>query len=460
MNRLVARLIVAMLAVALVSFIAVPIAQILAIKHTFNKLPEKFLQRIQEQTRPPPPPWRRKSPPLNPSPNREPLTTPLSLPWCEKPPPLSPLPNDRLTINPPPPWARRLPPYPSNNEPKRSKLDLLQQFSLPYTFFENNVALEEDENNRLLKLLRNYRNAQQRGILFGFMGATVVCIILALWLSRSIAKPIEKVSLAAHKVAQGDLSTRIELKKLNRPAEETKQLAKDFNNMAHFLERYEGERKAMVADIAHELRTPLATMQLRLDALADGLLTFGQNEVQLLQAQVTLLSRLINDLKTLSLADAGQLSLHKVEVNLNNLLADVMTHCQDRAKQSEVELRSLISKKIVKAKVDPDRLMQVLHNLLENAFKVTPKGGWVEVILKVEQKVEISVRDSGPGIPEDQLNNIFERFTKGIRRDTNSKEGSGLGLAIVYSLVHLHGGQVKAANHKEGAVFEVTLPTT
>ncbi len=447
MNRLVVRLTLAMLLVVIVSLIAIPLAQGIIIQRTFDELTPEFRRRILERTKPPrwrgqrPPPLARQGIPYLPPKPKEHREHPR----------LPPSFVDKLEAEknvckevPPPIHKQSSVLAEGSNQPNNRLI-------------EREVILNE-EYSRLVTLFGNYRLARRRGVMFGLICAIAASCLLAIWLSRSIAKPIEAVSLAAHKVSDGDLSTRVKLKKFNNHTRESQLLARDFNNMASALEQYEGERKAMIADIAHELRTPLATMQLRLDALTDGLLTFGKEEAQLLQGQVELLSRLIDDLRTLSLADAGQLSLHKSEVNLNDLVNKLITNCHDRAKQTEVRLVFLPSKELIKIYADPDRLMQVLHNLLENALRVTPKGGWIEVSLKTDEQIILSVRDSGPGIPEDQLQSIFERFTKGIRRDTKDKEGSGLGLAIVHTLVKLHGGEVEAKNHKEGAEFKIIFP--
>ena len=451
MNRLVIRLVLAMLLVVIISLIAVPLAQGIIIQRTFDELTPEFRKQVLERTKPPR--WHRKRPPPPPRAHQGPFHLVPRPKLREH---LCLLPNLANKLELRKGICQEFPP------PNRFSIPN-QGFTLPNganqpddRLIEREVIL--NEYSRLLSLFGDYRLARQRGVMFGLICAITVSCLLAIWLSRSIAKPIEAVSLAAHKVSEGNLSARVNLKKFSRQTKESQLLAQDFNNMASALEQYEGERKAMLADIAHELRTPLATMQLRLDALADGLLVFGKEEAQLLQAQVELLSRLINDLRTLSLADAGQLSLHKSEVDLNVLVENLITNCRDRAKQAEVSLIFSASKEPAKIYADPDRLMQVLHNLLDNALRVTPKGGWTRISLEVNEQIVLSVRDSGPGIPEDQLQGIFERFTKGVRRDTKDKEGSGLGLAIVHTLVKLHGGKVVATNHEEGAEFTITFP--
>jgi two-component system, OmpR family, sensor histidine kinase BaeS len=396
MNRLTTRLILAMLLVAVVSLTIVPIAQYFAARQTIENLSVDFRERLEQHEGP-----------------------------------------------------RGRPPGPRGEGPP------------PKTIAEGEADRDQDflseENTRLFTLFRDYRVAQQRAVYFGITGAVLLAIVLAVWLSRGIAKPIEAVSDASSKLAQGNLQTRVELQGFQ--ADETQRLAQDFNSMAASLERYEGERKAMIADIAHELRNPLATMQMRIDALSDGLVTFNEDEAKLLQGQVGLLARLIDDLRVLSLADAGRLSLNLMELDLNELTANVVRHMETRASVLKVRLEFTSSNESIFVNADPDRLAQMLNNLLDNALRVTPEDGKIMVRLEASSsEAKLTVRDTGPGIPEEDLPTIFERFVQGKRRDTQSKTGSGLGLAIVKTIVNLHKGQVRASNYGAGAQFEVTLP--
>ena len=402
MNRLATRLLLALLAVALLSLIAVPTLQSIAARRIFGDLSPEFRGRIERSFRGPP----------------------------------------HTGLDGPPPFLRSAPP---DGPPDESFL--------------------QRENTRLLSVLSDYRAAQRQAVLVGVGGAVLVSVLLALLLSRTIARPIEAVSNAASRLASGDLSTRVDLAKLPYPASETRTLALDFNQMATALGQLEGERKAMIADIAHELRNPLATLQLRLDALSDGLVQFNDDEAQLLQGQVGLLARLIGDLRTLSLADADRLTLNRLELDLNTLAENAVQQAQAKANNVGVGLEFTPADEPAWVDADPDRLTQVLHNLLDNAFRVTPPGGKVDVtLLSTANEVTLQVRDTGPGIAEDELGTVFERFVQGRRRDTHSKTGSGLGLAIVQSLVKLHGGRVQAENYRSGdesgAQLEVTLPSS
>ncbi len=322
---------------------------------------------------------------------------------------------------------------------------------------ENEPPFLREENERLFALFATYREAQQRAVITGSLVALLLAVALALRLSRSIAKPIEAVSEAASGLAKGDLNTRVLTDKSY--SSEALTLAEDFNAMAASLQTYEGERKAMIADIAHELRNPLATMQLRIDALHDGLVTFNDDEAKLLQGQVGLLSRLVDDLRVLSLADAGKLSLRMTKVELAHLIETVLQQMEPRAKVAGVRLEFSPASHAIFVTADPDRLAQVLNNLLDNALRVTPENGVITVGLRASAKIaNLTVRDTGPGIPEAELATMFERFVQGKYRDTQGKKGSGLGLAIVKTLVTLHGGDITARNEADGAVLEVTLP--
>ena len=415
MNRLATRLLLAFLSVALLSLIAVPALQSIAARRTFGDLNPEFRGRVESFSGPP-----------------------------------------RSGLAGPPPFAaeRPLRDRPPDNSAGNSAGN---------SNSAGNGFLRE-ENSRLFSLLNDYRAAQRQAVIVGVGGAVLMSVLLALLLSRTIARPIEAVSNAASRLAGGDLSARVDLGRLPYPASETRTLALDFNRMAVSLGQLEGERKAMIADIAHELRNPLATLQLRLDALTDGLVSFNDEEAKLLQGQVGLLARLIGDLRTLSLADAERLTLNRLELDLSKLAENVVRQAQAKADNAGVKLTFVPATEPAFVDADPDRLTQVLGNLLDNAFRVTPAGGRVSLELFTGQvEVTLRVRDTGPGIAEDELGTVFERFVQGRRRDTSSKTGSGLGLAIVQSLVKLHGGRVQASNYsysedESGAQLEVTLP--
>lgn len=325
------------------------------------------------------------------------------------------------------------------------------------------------------RLARNFvaiRNFQRESLLLGTALAALGSVAFAWWLSRMIAKPIEEVSKAATLVAGGDLAVRVpRTRALERSSLETSRLAEDFNSMASALERYEDERKAMIADIAHELRTPLTAMRLRLQALEDGLLPFEANEIASLNRSAELLSRLIEDLRTLSLADGGRLRLTFTDVDLASLVRDAAELHRPGFAQKGVTLTVETRDAELPTALDRDRITQVLGNLFDNALRVTDAGGSVVVTVGQEdagatqtgaqaQRAAgpgrvITISDTGPGLSAASLERAFDRY---FQDDRDTRGGSGLGLAIVYALVKLHGGSVTASNTGTGARFTLHLP--
>lgn len=290
--------------------------------------------------------------------------------------------------------------------------------------------------------------------------ALALAVVLALVLARLIARPIEGVTVAAGRIAAGDLSARIPLgRRRQRSESETARLAASFNAMADSLQALEASRRAMVADIAHELRTPLTVMRGRLEAMEDGVVDLSIEEVRDLHAQVLVLSRLVDDLRTLSLADAGRLSLRVEEVDLSDLarLAAASYRVQADAKRVRLDVAAPGTAPVL---ADRERLMQVIGNLLDNAIRHTPEEGRVLLAIATPPgQVTLEVRDTGPGVPPGQERRIFERFVRTDDARSRASGGSGIGLAIVKALVELHRGHVRASNAPDGgAVFRVELP--
>ncbi len=301
--------------------------------------------------------------------------------------------------------------------------------------------------------------AQALGV--GIIVSVMLGLLAARIGSRRLSKPIEAVSEAASRMGQGDLSVRAPTTPHPSDVIETVTLARNFNAMAEALEQSERQRRDMIADIAHELRTPLGVISSRLEALEDELIPFNQAEVLKLKGHTNLLIRLVSDLRILSLADTGQLEIHPRRFDLSLSAQRLVSSLMPRAEQLGVTLRVEASKP-APIKGDEDRVAQILSNLVDNALRHTPSGG--EVIVRVNtdttsQTVRLEVLDTGPGIPEDHLTRVFERFHRADPSRNRSSGGSGLGLSIVRTLVELHGGTVSVSNRaSSGAVFVVTLP--
>ncbi len=297
----------------------------------------------------------------------------------------------------------------------------------------------------------------QQNLLIAGLIATGLGVLVALVFARRMARPIEAISAAASSLAQGKLSVRIPAP---RGEDEIARLARNFNRMAEALEKLEAERRAMIADIAHELRTPLTVMQGRLEAIQDGVVPLEMGEIDRLHQQARLLSRLVEDLRTLSLADAGRLNLALQPLNLAELARRMAAAFGAALEAKQVALELRLPEGPVPVRADPDRLAQVIGNLLTNALEHTPAGGRIALeVAKDTTHAHLRVLDSGPGIPAEALNKVFDRFYRAEASRSRATGGSGLGLSIVKALVELHKGTVAAHNRPEGgAVFEVRLP--
>ncbi len=292
--------------------------------------------------------------------------------------------------------------------------------------------------------------------------------LLGLLVARRLARPLQAVSAAARRVAGGDLSARAAAllpahdrgTRCRRTRDEAQQLVDDFDGMAAALQRLDGERRTTAAAVAHELRTPLAVLQGRLEAVRDGVLPLDADGVAALVQQTRTLARLVDDLKTLSLADAGQLSLRRRTVDLAALATAVLDGFRAQAAGAGVGLHLAVpaagppGSLVVSG--DPERLTQVLGNLLDNALRHTPRGGEVRVGLeRRDDGVHLTVRDTGTGLPGADAQRVFDRFWTA---DPASR-GTGQGLAVVRTLVEAHGGRVHARDLPAGgAEFAVRLP--
>ena len=285
--------------------------------------------------------------------------------------------------------------------------------------------------------------------------AVAAALLLAFLLANTLMRPIRQLTAAAQRLAQGDLSQRVEI----GGKDEIALLGRMFNQMAASLQRAEERRRALTADIAHELRNPLAVQRAHLEALQDGVYSLTRENLAPIVEQNLLLGRLVEDLRTLALADAGQLTLERRTVDVCALAARVAARFEPQATERQISLRFTPQEQPRLLLVDPQRIEQILNNLLANALRYTPAGGVVEVrCLEVPSDgwLQVEVCDTGPGIPEEALPHIFERFYK---TEVSRQGGTGLGLSIARKLAQAHGGDLIAANHPDGgARFTLRLP--
>lgn len=306
--------------------------------------------------------------------------------------------------------------------------------------------------NEQLVLMRLNRGVLIAGLLAGGLG-----LVLALVLAYTLLRPVRELTFAAQKLAEGDLKQRVAI----HGEDELATLGHTFNQMADSLQQAEESRRAMTADIAHELRTPLAVQRANLEALQDGVYPLTVENLAPVIEQNHMLTHLVEDLRTLALTDAGQIELERTPTDLTSLAERIVEHFQPQAATQQVRLTySPPATALPLLPLDPIRLEQMLTNLLSNALRYTPPGGQIDVALTAMPKVaRLTVHDSGPGIPEDALPFIFERFYRADKSRSRTEGGSGLGLAIARNLARAHGGDLTATNHASGgALFTLTLP--
>jgi len=276
---------------------------------------------------------------------------------------------------------------------------------------------------------------------------------LSFIITGQIARPIAQLTASAKRFARREFQHRVKL----TGNDEMGKLAAAFNMMAESIEKNERLRHNLLIDIAHELRTPLTVLRGNLESLQAGLMEPTPELLTSLHDEVLRLSRLISDLESVNLAEAGKLPLHPKEIAPAALLNHAAAAFHHEVAVREINFKVEVEKGLKNRLLDEDRIIQVLINLLANAFKFTPDKGEVTLRAKEENgHLVVEIMDSGPGIPEEDLPFIFERFYKSER---GRGGGSGLGLSIAKSFIEAHGGRLTAANRPEGgSIFTFYLP--
>lgn len=322
------------------------------------------------------------------------------------------------------------------------------------TFF---VFVDVDESSGIGASQRAFINSVNRSLIFAIVSAGIAAILLTIALSRRILHPVEALTRAAREMGHGNLNQRVTI----QSQDELGELALAFNAMADGLSRHEALRRNMVSDIAHELRTPLSNVRGYLEAIQDGLVKPDREVIDSLHEEVMLLNRLVDDLQELALAESGQLHLRPIPAQLDKIALKSLTALQRKITEKNLTIETDFAPNLPEIEVDPERIGQVLRNLLSNAITYTPPGG--RIILRAQAAgncVEVSVQDNGIGIAPEHLSFVFERFYRVDESRTRSTGGAGLGLAIVQQLVQAHGGQVNIESQVgTGTTITMTLPT-
>jgi two-component system OmpR family sensor kinase/two-component system sensor histidine kinase BaeS len=277
----------------------------------------------------------------------------------------------------------------------------------------------------------------------------VLAVVFVVRAGRRFATPVADVMEAADRVAAGDYETRVE----ERGSREVRRLGHAFNAMTERLGTNEARRRQLLADVAHELRTPLSVIRVNLEAILDGLYPMDEAHLRSVLEETTVMSRLLDDLQTLSTAEAGALTLHREQTEPRQLIDTAVDSFTAQAKDRGVRLEGRADT-LPEIEVDRLRIGEVLSNLLSNALRHTPSGGEVVVTaVATADGVEFSIADTGTGIAQDQLPHVFDRFSRAA-----DSPGAGLGLAIAKSLVEAHGGDIRAESSEAGTTISFGLP--
>ncbi|NWG33312.1 MAG: HAMP domain-containing protein [Chloroflexi bacterium] len=295
-----------------------------------------------------------------------------------------------------------------------------------------------------------------RTLFYGALIGAIIALFLGIFLSRTITRPIRELTRATHAISEGDLSQQVPV----RTNDELGELARAFNKMSAELSRSVNARKQMTADIAHELRTPLSLILGHAEAVHDGVLPPTKENFEIIREEAARLEHLVEDLRTLSLADAGELSIQPQPIEPDRLLREVTSLYQYQAQKKNISLQLDAAPPLPPLEVDPGRMTQVLTNILDNALRHTPEGGYITLSAKqTGGRVELAVQDSGPGLPKAETERIFERFYRADASRRRDDGGSGLGLAIAKSIVQAHNGQVWAESEPgKGLKIVISLP--
>ncbi len=265
----------------------------------------------------------------------------------------------------------------------------------------------------------------------------VVFVPVFVWSLRRFSRPLDELLSASDRVADGDYSARVE----ERGPREVRSVTRAFNSMAERLQASDRQRRDMLADVTHELRTPLTVIRGEVEGMLDGVYPADEARLKSILEETQMLSRLVDDLRTLALAEAGALQLKRETTDVAALLLETIAAFRSAAEAKGVRLQTSIAES-PSAEIDPERIREVLSNLLSNALRYTPSGG--EVLVEYSGG-EIAVTDNGPGIPADALPHVFDRFYK-----SSDSGGMGLGLSIAKYLVEVHGGTIRAENADGG----------
>ena len=349
-------------------------------------------------------------------------------------------------------------------------LIIASQFLLPASFNRHMAGMEDMMGNGMgmgnqgfgrggsPQLFADFRASFNEALMYAVMAAMAAAVALSLLFSRRVVAPVRAMSLAAQRIADGRYNERVQV----NGEDELARLAVRFNQMAEKLNQVEAMRRRLIGDVSHELRTPLTAIKGSMEGLMDGILPANEETYQQIHAEANRLNRLVDDLQELSRVESRTYELDIQPVDLSLLVKAVTKRLRMQAESKRISLDVDLSPDLPHVLADEDRAVQVLTNLADNALQYTPEGGKVIISGKrINGEVQISVRDTGIGIPPEHLEHIFDRFYRVDKsRSRQTGGGSGIGLTIARALIEAQGGRIwaESAGEGQGSTFSFTIP--
>jgi len=299
------------------------------------------------------------------------------------------------------------------------------------------------------------KNSLVRGTRVIVAGSFIVTLILGLYMAYRVSKPLQSVTVTAHDLSAGNLESR---SKIRSSTKEITELCAAINHLGHTLQDQEYLRKRLTADVSHELRTPLNILRNQIEALLDGIFSPDEKRLKILLSEVDRLTHMVNDLEKLTALDQNHQKIHTTSINLKQLLLEVLDPMESEIIKKELEIE--LDLEDIQYQGDYSKLKQVFINLFNNALKFTPDKGSIHVLMvRKTSFIELNIIDSGIGIPNKDLDFIFERFYRAENSRNRKTGGAGLGLAIVKEIVEAHKGTITIKNNEnEGITVNIQLP--
>lgn len=326
-----------------------------------------------------------------------------------------------------------------------------------FVFFLQFISITfENHESQQFSIPESPAEIQSR--LYNFMFFSLgIGVLGGIVISKMVVNPIDKLSQAAKQLGKGELDVRVP----EKGTREIIELAQAFNKMAEDVQRSQAARRNLVADVSHELRTPLAVLEGNLRAMLDHVYTLDEAEVVNLYEQTRHLTRLVSDLREISLAESGQMTLEKTDTDFNALITDTLQALEPLSDEKQIQMEYEPAHPL-KGNVDGIRIRQVLFNLIGNAIRHTPQNG--RIIIRAKQDamgIQVSIQDSGNGLTQEELASVFDRFYRADKSRSRETGNTGLGLSIAKAIVEAHGGTIRAESEgaKKGCTFTIKLPS-